>query len=206
MPLVASRHRGLSKNWKVLCRARSQRPGARLCLFRGGARPAIGGQLLTKDEARRIAATSFWQSLSAKTCRPYFAPRILSLTHLSTSVARLSSGRPSALGSISIQQSSEARCCVRGCGAASVAGASVGYPIRISLTVGSAARICEFEEAYSLFGNNAPIIFADTFGSAAQAHSGFAAAGQTGKLATTPIADRSDAVLVETFQLKALVV
>src|SRR6516162_5605293 len=52
------------------------------------------------------------------------------------------------------------------CGAASAAGASVGYPIRISLTVGLAARICGFEEAYSLFGDNAPIIFADTFGSA----------------------------------------
>src|SRR5215472_7796314 len=51
-------------------------------------------------------------------------------------------------------------------GAASVAGASVGYPIRISLTVGLAARICGFEEAYSLFGDNAPMIFADTFGSA----------------------------------------
>ena len=29
-------------------------------------------KLLTKDEARRIAATSFWQSLSAKTCRALF--------------------------------------------------------------------------------------------------------------------------------------
>src|SRR6516225_2499442 len=76
-----------------------------------------------------------------------FVPLILSLTHLSTSLARFSSGRPLALGSISIQQSSEARCCMRGCGAASVAGASVGYPIRISLTVGLAARICGFEEA-----------------------------------------------------------
>src|SRR6516225_2178208 len=95
-----------------------------------------------------------------------FAPLIFSLTHLSTSLARLSSGRLLAPCSVSIQQSSEARCCVRACGAASVAGASVGYPIRISLKVGLAARICGFEEAYSLFGDNAPIIFADTFGSA----------------------------------------
>src|SRR6516164_11756273 len=97
-------------------------------------------RLLERDEA-------FVESLSAKTREPYFAPLILSLTHLSTSLARFSSGRPLALGSISIQQSSEARCCMRGCGAASVAGASVGYPIRISLTVGLAARICGFEEA-----------------------------------------------------------
>jgi hypothetical protein len=68
--------------------------------------------------------------------------------------------------SVSIQQSSEARCWVRGCGVASVAGASAGYLIRISLTVGLVARICGFEEAYSLFGDNAPIIFPDTFGSA----------------------------------------
>jgi hypothetical protein len=27
-----------------------------MCLFRGGGQPAIGGQRLTKDEARRIAA------------------------------------------------------------------------------------------------------------------------------------------------------
>src|SRR5262249_28335234 len=77
----------------------------------------------------------------------YFAPLILSLTQLSTSLARLSSERPLAPCSVSIQQSSEARCRVRGCGAASVAGcvggcgfvsvagAPVGYPIRISLTV-----------------------------------------------------------------------
>jgi len=55
---------------------------------------------------------------------------------------------------------------VRACGAAPVAVASVGYPIRISLTVGFAARICGFEEAYSLFDDNAPIVFSDTFGSA----------------------------------------
>ena len=35
---------------------RTARAGARVCLFRGGARPAIGGHLLTRDEARRMAA------------------------------------------------------------------------------------------------------------------------------------------------------
>jgi hypothetical protein len=66
-------------------------------------------KLLTKDEARRIAVKAFVESLSAKTCGPYFAPLILSLTHLSTSLARCSSGRLLACCSVSIQQSSEAR-------------------------------------------------------------------------------------------------
>jgi hypothetical protein len=40
----------------LLHRPRYQRLPARLCVFRGGARPAIGGALdMTRDEARRIA-------------------------------------------------------------------------------------------------------------------------------------------------------
>src|SRR6516165_7494302 len=70
------------------------------------------------------------EAASVASASAVFAPLILSLTHLSTSLARFSSGRPLALGSISIQQSSEARRCVRACGAAPVADvASVGYPI-----------------------------------------------------------------------------
>ena len=130
-------------------------------------RTCIVVQVCFEEElARTMRRQAFVESVSAKTSGGYFAPLILPLTHLSTSLARFSGDRLLAPCSVSIQQSSEARCCVRGCGAASVAGASLGYPIRISLTVGLAARICGFEEAYSLFGDNAPIIFADTFGSA----------------------------------------
>src|SRR5262249_31145571 len=141
--------RGAPDRGDELCEAASVASGDELC---EAASVASGDELC---EAASVASAS-----------AVFAPLILSLTHLSTSLARFSSGRPLALGSISIQQSSEARCCVRACGAAPVAVASVGYPIRISLTVGLAARICGFEETYSLFGDNAPIIFADTFGSA----------------------------------------
>ena len=44
----------------------------------------------------------------------YFARLILSSTHLSTTLARLSSGKLLAPGSVSHQHSSEARCCVSG--------------------------------------------------------------------------------------------
>jgi hypothetical protein len=50
MPTAPSRRLG------SFHRQRSEQAGARLHLFRGRARSALGAKLLTHDEARRIAA------------------------------------------------------------------------------------------------------------------------------------------------------
>jgi NAD(P)-dependent dehydrogenase (short-subunit alcohol dehydrogenase family) len=41
---------------RLLCRARSQRTGTRVCVLRGGAGPAIRSQAAKQGRARQIAA------------------------------------------------------------------------------------------------------------------------------------------------------
>ena len=56
LPAALVRRGARSKAGAVLHRPRRQRAGACLRLFRGGAGPKVGCRLLTRDEARRIAA------------------------------------------------------------------------------------------------------------------------------------------------------